>query len=363
MTVQQTIYPIQKAEETPTPRIFTNVMLAAILFGSCYLDYWSYSVEFHKHPLAYLDIVQGVASAPAQYRIGVVDPAEFIAVHSHLALRVILTLIDLVMGMAATFTLLHILRKSDHYRAATNVGKWLAEVTFLMLTLYYLAWLIWYQRPETLATAALLAFALYLLIPSETQGRAARQTIFAQPPVAQAMATQAAVIGGLLLFSVCQSLVRADVAFALDLGILAVCFVRKERWSILPRRVLALTAALSTLIVVAIQYTLMHRVFSNATYGDTAVVQIFHNLRDPLGYPPFLLFTLPFFWTLWCVLVRRVQISGPTAVSLAGASLFLCMWSVVGITQEVRIFLPFALLLLPLTVTLILNRVTTPKQI
>ncbi len=348
MPVDQSSSPARRIEQAASPRIFSNVMLVAILIGSCYLDYWSYSIEFHKNPQAYLDIVRGVALAPAQYRIGVVDPAEFVTLHTHIALRVIFTLVDLLTGLAAGFTLIHVLRKSDLYQAAEPLGKWFAEATFLALILFYLAWLTWYQRPETLATAALLAFSLYLL----TLGRSRPSTVI-----------QAAVVAGLLLVSICQSFVRADVALALNFGILVVSLLRREDWSAVPRLGLAATAALGMAVAAGIQYLLMHRIYPHATYGDTKVVQLFNNLKDPLGYPPFVLFMLPFLWTLWRVLIRKTPVPAAYAAVLVGATLFLCMWSVVGITQEVRIFLPFALLLAPVTVTLVLGRITSPQSV
>jgi hypothetical protein len=42
---------------------------------------------------------------------------------------------------------------------------------------------------------------------------------------------------------------------------------------------------------------------------------------------------------------------------LIAACIFTCMWAVVGITQEVRIFLPYGLVLIPLVVTLLLQMV------
>lgn len=159
-----------------------------------------------------------------------VDPVVFLSVHAHIALRVVLTIIDLAMALAASFTLLHVLRQSKAYRAAEPPAKWLAEAAFLILVLYDLAWLTWYQRPETLATAALLASALLLLTlrPEERKS-----------------GVQAGVLAGLILVSVCQSFVRADVAFALNLGILLRCLVKREDWSVVPRAILACTAAVS----------------------------------------------------------------------------------------------------------------------
>lgn len=71
------------------------------------------------------------------------------------------------------------------------------------------------------------------------------------------------------------------------------------------------------------------------------------NLTDPLGYPPFLIFMLPIFWTMWQAMKHKNTVPAPYILCLLGSVLFLCMWAVVGITQDVRPFLPFAFVTSP----------------
>ena len=343
--------PVDYTPGSWNPRFVSNILLVAILFASCYLNYWSYSREFHANPLVFLDIVNGTAAAPAQYRIGVVDSAEFLTIHSHIALRVVLSLVDLVAGLAACFTLLSLLRRSRTYRKAPMLGRCFGELAFLVLVQYYLAWLVWYQRPETLTTAALLSFALALV---------------SLPPILEGLAGSLLIAAGLLLITAAQSFVRADVALTLNLGLLAICLFRRSPSLSLPRGVLAGASTLGVILAAGIQFVLMHKVFPQARYGSTPVIQLFNNLKDRLGYLPFLLFMLPFFWTFWRVAVKKAHASAANTAALIGATVFLCMWSVVGVTQEVRIFMPFAMLLIPLTVSLAMDRVvlafrTAPK--
>ncbi len=110
-----------------------------------------------------MDVVRGAAHAPTQYRIGVIDTAYFLARHMHVAMRHTLAVLDVFSGFVAVFTLFLILRRSEVYREAGQVGEWFGAVSFVVLVQYYLAWLLWYQKPETLPTAAMLALSLLLL--------------------------------------------------------------------------------------------------------------------------------------------------------------------------------------------------------
>ena len=323
-------------------RRLVNLLLLAILLSSTYLDYWAYSVAYHHDPNQYPAVVHGLADAPAQYRIGVIDTANFISLHSHAPLRYIFTVIDLCAGLAAAFTLLALLRRSATYRQSSPAGRFFGELAFLALVEYYLQWLTWYQRPETLTSAALLALS-YALISRSTLVRLPARS-FAVPCL-------------LLLITAAQSFVRADVIFALHLGILIACMLCAPDASLVLRRPQQLAVSFACVVLaVSIQYILMHKVFPNATYGTTRVVQLRGNLTGATGYLPFLLFMLPFFWTLFRVLFRKHRLSGAETGILSASAIFACLWSVLGVVQEVRIFLPFALLLAPVTVTLLMRK-------
>jgi hypothetical protein len=319
-----------------------NLMLGAILASSAFLNQIEYRTESHAEPRIYLDVVNGTAPAPAQYRIGVIDAAEYLAVHSHLHLAIVLGILDLLALFLAGFTLLHLLRQASLYRRARFPIQVLGEVSFLVLTQFYLAWLLWYHRPETLTTAASLACALFFLSRSKSSGQTAGRA------VAAAL--------GLLLISVAQSLVRADVSLTLNLGILLVCLFAYEDHFSIPKWPLAFTAGAGALLTVAIQYVLMHRIFPKASYGDTPVFQLRHNLTEPVSELPFLLFAIPFLWTVWRVFRRGDFAAGPSKALLVASMFFLAMWLVVGRIEEVRIFLPYTFALVPLTAMLAMRK-------
>jgi hypothetical protein len=323
------------------PKRIVSVLLSVIVLSAGFLDYWSYSQAFYKTPEIWMDVVAGTGSAPSQYRIGVIDTAYFLARHLHLGMRHTLTLLDVVAGFIAVFALLLVLRRSATYRGASVAAQWFGAAVFVILVQFYLAWLLWYQRPETLPTAAILALALLLLA--------------VKLPLPEGVGRVCAVVG-LLLLAVAQGLVRADVAFALHVGILLVCLTPVGKGFALPRGVQAGTSLVAVLLVLGIQYDLMKRVYPQANYGDTEVFQLLFNLKSVSGYIPFALFMAPVGWTAVMLTRRRYQTEAAGIGMFTAAVIFLGMWAMVGKTQEVRIFLPFALALAPLTVELAMQR-------
>ena len=328
---------------TPGPKRVVSVLLTAIVLSTGYLDYWAYSQAFYKEPNIWMDVVWGTGSAPSQYRIGVVDTAYFLAQHLHAGMRHTLALLDVISGMIAVFALFRVLEGSAVYRRASQGTQWFGAASFIVLVQFYLAWLLWYQRPETLPTAAILALALLLVAGSPgLEGGSA--------------IGMAGTVLGLLLLAVAQGFVRADVAFALHLGILLVCLTKAGKGFALPRGVQAGTSMVAMLLAVGIQYWLMKKVYPQANYGDTPVLQFFLNLKSPQAYAPFLLFLLPAGWTGVMLSRRRYEVESADLGMFTAAVIFLGMWVVVGKIAEVRIFMPFALALAPLTAELAMRR-------
>jgi hypothetical protein len=228
-----------------------------------------------------------------------------------------------------------VLRRSPIYRRASLAAEWFGAASFVVLVQFYLAWLLWYQKPETLPTAAMLSLAL-LLLTVRLGGKSG-----AIVPVV-----------GLLLLAVAQGFVRADAAFALHVGILLVCLTPAGRGFPLPRWLQAGTSLVAVALAVGIQYWLMRRVYPQANYGNTPVLQLFLNLRSREEFVPFLLFLAPFVWTAAMLMRRRYQAGSAGIAMFTAAVVFLGMWVTIGRIVEVRIFLPFSLTLVPLTVEL-----------
>ena len=313
-----------------SPKRLVSGLLSLIVLSAGFLDYWSYSQAFYREPGIWMDVVSGTAHAPGQYRIGVIDTAYFLSQHAHLTLRLLLAALDVVSGFVAVFALFLVLRRSAAYRRAGDASQWFGAAGFVVLVQFYLAWLLWYQKPETLPTAAMLALALLLL------------TVRLPLP-------GLAVIG-LLVLAAAQAFVRADVAFALHAGVLLVCLTAGGREFALSRWVQAGTSLVAVMLILGIQYWLIKKAYPLATYGDLSVVQLFYNVKSVQSFVPFVLFMTPVGWTAAMVARRRYAMEGAKAGLFAAAVIFFAMWVTLGRIREVRIFLPFALVLAPLTV-------------
>ena len=146
------------------PKRVISVLLSVVVLSAGFLDAWSYDEAFYNpEPGIWMNVVSGTANAPNQYRIAVVDTAYFLARQMHLGMRHTLALLDVVAAFIAVFALLLVLRRSAVYRNAGGRRSGSRRQVLLFWFSLFCPWLLWYQRPETLPTAAILALALLLL--------------------------------------------------------------------------------------------------------------------------------------------------------------------------------------------------------
>jgi len=318
----------------PSPRRTVSIFIVLAAVSSVYLDYWSYSRTFHVDPDVWASILRGAASAPAQYRIGVLKAAAFLTLHMPLAMRHALALIDFAALLITAFALRSLLTRSATWRSATLAAQWFAAAAFLLLFEYSLQWLIWYQRPETLTIAALLALSLWL----STYRLPGRAGSF--------LAVVCLIVLGIL-----QGFTRADVGVAFHLGVALIClFSRRAPSEGLSRWTQCIASLAAAGCAAAVQLYLMRVVYPHATYGTTPVYQLALNVTDHIRIVPAVLVLAPTIWLTIQVARRRFILERAQAGLLIGSAIFLCLWCVFGSLDEVRIFLPFALALTPLTV-------------
>jgi hypothetical protein len=71
---------------------------------------------------------------------------------------------------------------------------------------------------------------------------------------------------------------------------------------------------------------------------------------------PFVLFLVPWGWLATTLARRRATADAPGMALLAGSAIYMVLWFVVGRIEEVRIFLPFAVALIPLTCACAMER-------
>ncbi len=330
------------------PRRATLTVLAIVVLAACFLDYWQYSRQFYtpgysSDPTGWMAVALGTGYAPQQYRIGVVQSASWMSQHMHMGMRHAFFLLDLISLASAVFLLYGLLEKSTSYRKASVAVQWFGSAAFVLLVQFYLAWLLWYQRPETLPSALYVALLLWLWT---------RKGIWIDESTAGRLLTA----GMILLLSLAQGLIRADVAFLVNAGAFLVCLTRKGMGLALSRYPALLTSIAGALLAVAIQFYMMKVVYPHATYGDGPIFQLKFNIICPIRWVPFGLFFSPYMWTLIQITRRKFALDAANIALVAGSVLYLGLWMLLGKMDEVRIFLPFAMALVPLTVQLAMRR-------
>jgi hypothetical protein len=329
-----------------SPHKVARLLLAFVVCSTIFADYWEYSRQYHANPETWMDVVHGTAGAPQQYRIGVPWVADLLRRHGHMGLRHGFALIDLFCAAVAAFLLFSLFERMRVYRAADERARWFGAAAFVFLVQYYFAWTTWYQKPETMASAAMLAATLWLLTVRLPLSKAA--SIFVSS-------------AAMLLLAGIQGFIRPDVIFAVHLGILLVCLTRAGDGFSLPRGVQAATSVFAVLIAVGIQIYLMHVVYPHAGYGTTPVFELALNMTQPLRWVPFALFMLPWLWLVTTLARRHSTAEAPGMALAAGSAIYVVLWFVVGCIDEVRIFLPYAVALIPPTCACAMQRLPAGK--
>jgi hypothetical protein len=103
--------------------------------------------------------------------------------------------------------------------------------------------------------------------------------------------------------------------------------------------------------------------YPHAGYGRTPVFMVTRDLHMWLGLPPFVVFMLPVAWTGLQAWRRRASLDGPSLGLLLGAAIYLLSWILMGKIDEVRIFIPFALALSPLTAEFALRGIQPTRNL
>jgi hypothetical protein len=314
----------------PGLRRFVGWSVALISGGYTFLDYWNYSRSFHEGNSEWEALLAGRGFAPAQYRIGVLRTADLLAGLTHTHLRHMFAAIDLVCLAISMVLLFWLLRRSDVFRGAARMGRWLQASLALGCFLLYLLWSFWYQKPETHATLLLL-----VLSAMAAQWRRRLPAVLALIILAAAAAT-----------------VRVDTAVAFHAGFLVACLLPQARSLPLGRATQAIASALAIVVALLVEYLIMHHLYPNAP-REVAALQLINNLKSPGNFLVLIAALFPWWYTLRLAARRWRELDGWSVALLLGSVAHFALFYTVGMAWEVRIFLPYAMTLIPLTVTLI----------
>jgi hypothetical protein len=334
------------AREGVRPERMTYVLLLLTALGVCDRSYWLYSSIERQQPETWLSVMRGTAAAPEQYRIGVKLAAWWMAEHFGWGFRHGFALMDVVSSVACLWLLYGLLERSSAVREGRSF--WLASTAFVMLSCFYLSWTQFFVRPETLPCAFLAALTLWLWTPRDASHGAGSGEVL--------------VSCGLLLVTAVLSTVRADVAWALNAGMFLVSLTRRGGDLSLRRSAAIAVSAVCAFTAAGIQLYLMRIVYPQASYGSTHALMARYDLRHPSIWVSFILFMVPVLWTGWQFWRMAPREDRAGSGLIAGSGLYLILWMILGKLDEVRIFLPFALALIPLTVDLAIRRLTGSRR-
>lgn len=283
-----------------------------------WFQYLGTNAARQQHFLRTADRAVDPAYAPETYRVAMPSVARWLIVDLHLGtIPSVLAGFDLVFCFGALWFLYSLV--VDRLRVEDPRRRWLGIAAFFAMVQFGLAFVVPWQRPETMATAFYVALTLFLL---ERGGVAA---------------------WGVLPLAAWQGLVRSDVPVVVGVAVLLASVLvncAPDR-ALRPRRVL-----LGVGILVAaggVQAWLQFVKYPHLGYApDSQMVQIAANLtRHNAG--SLMVALLPFLLAVGWMLSRKQALGWVDRVVLTGAGIYLPLWLTVGLAAEVRIYVPFLL--------------------
>ena len=323
-----------------SPRRATQVLLVATVLGVCDQSYWQYSDVDHYFAGSWLPYVHGTGLAPEQYRIGVKMAAWWMVQHFSWQFRYGFTLMDVIASTAGVLLIYNLLQNKQAIQGANRALQWFASAGFLFLVCFYMAWVGFFFRPETLPSVGLTACMAWLWTRSATKRGGTVLTIC-----------------GLLVAAAVQAWIRADIPCALNAGIFLVSLTASGRGLSISRRSALATSLICIAVAAGTQLYIMRVLYPHASYGPIPLIMVTHDLHQPLAFPPFLIFMLPLFWTVIQAWRQRSTLDSGSKGLLIGAAIYFVLWIVMGKLDEVRIFIPFAVVLIPVTMELAERRI------
>ncbi len=319
------------------PGWMARAVLAMFLVGLCSRGYGNYNQELKAGGTEWMTVAAGAASAPEQYRVGVVVSALWVSRHTGLRLSQVFGIFDLGVGLLGVLLLYRVLERGRVYREATVAMQWFGAAAFVALALYALDWTSWYARVTTLPTLGLTAAMVWFWT---VRGRAWVSSV------------------AFLLLCAAQAFVRADVVVMLCAGLFVGSLMKRVPDGAMARGLALCVSAAGAAIGVGVQLYLMKVRYPQASYGKVPVFMLRHDWWRVTEWAALLIFTAPVLWTAAQMWRRRAFAVNAGVGVLLGALGYLVLWIMVGRLDEVRIFLPMSLAVLPLTVEMAMGRVS-----
>jgi hypothetical protein len=310
---------------------FLTWALVLMTAGYAFLDYWAYSRVEHDSPQDWPMLAAGHGLAPAQYRIGVYFTASFLRHLTHLRFHQIFAAADLFCTAVALASIFFLLTRLRHFREAALDSQWAQVLLGLLLAQVYLVWTLWFQEPETMPSLAVLSVSAVLC------------SGFVRVPRVMLMLS-------LVLVAVLGATIRADAITAMMAGMLIANLSagksqKTERW-VVP------SALVGALAAIGIEWFITHRMFPHAV-RSAPVFQLLDNLHAVNGAAALACVLGPWALTIWLTARSWKTVPAWLRGVALGSVFHFVMFLIFGMSEEVRIFLPFTFTLIPLSATLL----------
>jgi hypothetical protein len=331
------------------PRRVTLTLLVLFLVGTCSRGYGFYAQSLRGGGAEWDGVLQGTATAPEQYRVGVVYTAAWLGHLLHLRLSQAFGILDLAGSLLCALLLYRLLEQKEIYRTAPLLLQWFGSISFLALTIYYIDWSSWYQKVATLPTAGGVALMVWLWTRNGERG---------------SMAKQSGLAVVFFLLALAQAFVRADVMLMICAGIFVASLFRWSPDLSMSRPLALVASALTAIAVLGVQLYLMKVRYPHATYAGVPVFMLKHDYKRLNEWATWYIFLAPFLWTAGRTFRRKFHVEGAGAAFLLAGLGYILVWLVLGRLDEVRIFIPLAMASAPLTIELAMRWVkslTTPN--
>jgi len=308
-------------------RSFVCVFLLLICLVMAHAVHTGWVVSEHEirvHPpkegTPFTPLFQASTHPPDAYRMAMPALGQFVMRYTPLhSAPAVAAVFDFLSGFAACYLF---------YRLAVDglAESRFAAVLFLAMVQFALAWVVPWQRPETMPTSLYVAVTLFSLV------RVRRSAWW-----------------GLLIVgvTVLQGFVRTDVPLVLGVSMIVVGAWGHELERFGSRRVLMSAGGVAVVISAAIQAYLRYVRFPGLHRwpADQEILTLGHNLSHVhsvvTGGVSLLPFALFAGWLIW----KRPRLDALDLLVLVASALYLVVWLNAGYLSEARIFVPFMLAL------------------
>lgn len=308
---------------------FAVLFYGVLALELAWRQYVSYTAIWPAFQAEMRQVQLGHAPAPWQYRIALPYLTLHLGSLLHLKAYQALVLLCLPLVLAGFWCLHRVLCQSGFVRGLAPSQAFAAVALQLAILQLPLPWLTAYPRPETLPTFFSLCALLFLFTSACEIALPLRYLL-------------------IVLLALGQGLVRADAAVIIGLSaVLLSCFATQQpdRGA---RRLWLFGGLLLVGIAGGLQLFLMKAVYPFAHYQYPGeAFQLWNNLTQARRIVDSGLALLFFVVGALLYLRARKRLDPSDRLAMLTAALFFPLWIIFGVAAEVRIFLPFLMLMAP----------------